>query len=91
MDFLNLSEAKILKINKDKLQKSVSEIKNNIPPSWTLKDLTLNSFQEIKANIKQLQDDIKKMKDGFTPETNQNVSGSVSNNLLKHDKEHYEL
>ena len=33
MDFLNLSEAKILKINKDKLQKSVSDIKNNIPPS----------------------------------------------------------
>ena len=31
------------------------------------------------------------MKDGFTPETNQNVSGSVSNNLLKHDKEHYKL
>ena len=49
------------------------------------------NYQEIKADIKQLQDDIKEMKDGFTPVTNQNVSGSVTNNLLKLEKEHYEL
>ena len=53
--------------------------------------MILNSFKEIKADIKQLQDDIKEMKDGFTPVTNQNVSGSVTNNLLKLEKEHYEL
>ena len=91
MDFLNLSEAEILKLNKDKLQKCVLDIKNNIPPGLTIKDLILNSFKEIKADIKQLQDDIKQMKDGFTPVTNQNVSGSVTNNLLKLEKEHYEL
>ena len=56
MDFLNLSVAKILKLNKDKLQ-----------------------------------DDIKEMKYGFTPVTNQNVRGSVSNDLLKLEKERYEL
>ena len=49
------------------------------------------NYQEIKADIKQLQDDIKEMKDGFTPVTNQNVSGSVTNNLLKLEKERYEL
>ena len=49
------------------------------------------NYQEIKADIKQLQDDIKEMKDGFTPVTNQNVNGSVTNNLLKLEKEHYEL
>ena len=31
------------------------------------------------------------MKDGLTPVTNQNVSGSVSNNLSKLEKEHYAL
>ena len=31
------------------------------------------------------------MTDGLTPVTNQDVSGSVSNNLLKLAKEHYEL
>ena len=31
------------------------------------------------------------MKDGFTPVTNQNVSGSIINNLLKLGKEKYEL
>ena len=51
----------------------------------------MNSFKEIKADIKQLQDDIKEMKDGLTPVTNHNVSGSVFNNLLKLEKEHYEL
>ena len=49
------------------------------------------NYQEIKADIKQLQDDIKEMKDGFTPVTNQNVGGSVTNNLLKLEKEHYEF
>ena len=88
---MNLFEAEILKLNKDKLQKCVLDIKNNIPPGLTIKDLILNSFKEIKADIKQLQDDIKQMKDGFTPVTNQNVSGSVTNNLLKLEKEHYEL
>ena len=83
MNFLNISEVERLKLNKDKLRKCVSDIKNNIPPGLTIKDLILNSFKEIKADIKQLQDDIKEMKDGFTPVTNQNVSGSVSNNLLK--------
>ena len=53
--------------------------------------MILNSFKEIKADIKQLQDDIKQIKGGFTPVTNQNVSGSVTNNLLKLEKEHYEL
>ena len=53
--------------------------------------MTLSSFKEIKADIKQLQDDIKEMEDGFTPVTNQNVSGSVSSNTLKLEKEHYEL
>ena len=32
MDFSNLSEAEILKLNKDKLQKYVLDIENNIPP-----------------------------------------------------------
>ena len=41
--------------------------------------------------VKQLQDDIKEMKDGFTPVTSQNVGGSVSNNLLKLEKGYYEL
>ena len=53
--------------------------------------MILNSFKEIKANIKLLQDDIKEMKDGLTPITNQNVSRFVTNNLLKLEKEHYEL
>ena len=91
MDFLNLSGAEILKLSKDKLQKCVLDIKNNIPPGLTIKDLILNSFKEIKADIKQLQDGIKEMKDGFTPVTNQNVIGFISNNLLKLEKEHYEL
>ena len=78
-----MSEAKTLKLNKYKLQKCVLDIKNNITPGLTIKDLILNSFKEIKANIKQLQDDIKEMNDGFIPVTNQNVSASVTNNLLK--------
>ena len=78
MDFFNLPEAEILKLSK--LQKCVLDIKNNSLSSLTMKDLILNSFKEIKADIKQLQDYIKEMKDGFTPVTNQNVSGSVSNN-----------
>ena len=53
--------------------------------------MILNSFKEIKANIKLLQDDIKEMKDGLTPVTNQNGSRSVTNNLLKLENEHYEL
>ena len=85
-----MSEAKTLKLNKYKLQKCVLDIKNNITPGLTIKDLILNSFKEIKANIKQLQDDIKEMNDGFIPVTNQNVSGSVTNNLLKLEKEHFE-
>ena len=48
--------------------------------------MILNSYKEIKADIKQLQDDIKEMKDDFTPVTNQKVSGSVTNNLLKFEK-----
>ena len=91
MDFLNLSETETLKLNKDKLQKCVLDIKKNIPPGLSTKNLILNSFKEIKADIKQLQDDIEEMKDDFTPLTNQNVSGSVFNNLLKLEKEHYEL
>ena len=67
------------------------DIKNNILPGLTIKDLILNSFKEIKANIKLLQDDIKEMKDGLTPVTNQSVSRSVTNNLLKLENEHYEL
>ena len=51
----------------------------------------MNSFKEIKADIKQLQDDIKEMKDGFTPAINQNASDSLINNLLKLEKEHFEL
>ena len=90
MDFLNLSKAEILKLNKDKLQKCVLVIKSNTPPSITIKDLILYSFKEIKADIKQLQNDIEEMKVGVTPVTNQKVSGSVSNNLLKLEKEHYE-
>ena len=78
-----MSEAKTLKLNKYKLQKCVLDIKNNITLGLTIKDLILNSFKEIKANIKQLQDDIKEMNDGFIPVTNQNVSASVTNNLLK--------
>ena len=67
------------------------DIKNNILPGLTIKDLILNSFKEIKANIKLLQDDIKEVKDGLTPVTNQNVSRSVTKNLLKLENEHYEL
>ena len=59
MYFLNLSGGAILKLNKDKLQKCVLDIKNNIQPDLTIKDLILNSFKEIKADIKQLQDDKK--------------------------------
>ena len=91
MNLLNLSEVEILKLNKDKLQKCVLDIKNNIPSALTIKDLILNSFKEIKADIKQLQVGIKETKDGFTPVTNQNVSVSVTNNLLKLEKEHYEF
>ena len=88
---MNSSEAEILKLIKDKLQKCVLDLKSNIPPSLTIKNLILNSFKEIKADIKQLQDDIKEMKDGFIPVTNQKVSGSVTNYLLKLEKEQYEL
>ena len=91
MDFLNLSETETLKLNKDKLQKCVLDIKKNIPPGLSTKNLILNSFKEIKADIKQLQDDIKEMKDGFTPAINQNASDSLINNLLKLEKEHFEL
>ena len=56
MDFLNLSETEILKTSLSGL---------------TIKDLILNSFNEIKGDIKQLQDDIKELKDGFTPVINQ--------------------
>ena len=52
MDFLNLSEVEILKLNKDKLQKFVFDIKNNILPGLTIKDLILNSFKEIRPDIK---------------------------------------
>ena len=89
--FFYLSKAGILKLNKDKLQNCVLDIKNNISPGLTIKDFVLNSFNEIKADIKQLQDNINEMKDDFTPVTNQNVSGSVSNNLLNLEKVHYEL
>ena len=88
---MNLSEAKILQLNKDKLQKCVLDIKNHIFRALIVKDLILNSFKEIKADIEQLQDDNKEMKNGFTPVTNQSVSGSVTNNLFKLEKEHYEL
>ena len=47
------------------------------------------SCSEIKADVKQLQDDIKETKDGFTPVTNQNVKGSAINNLLNLEKEHW--
>ena len=88
---ISLSEPETLKLNKDKLQKCVLDKKNNIPPGLAIKDLILNSFKEIKGDIKQLQHDIKEIKDGFTPVTHQNVSGSVSSNLLKLEKEHHEL
>ena len=89
MDFLNCLRPKLW--NSINIScKSVLDIKNNITPGLTIKDLILNSFKEIKANIKQLQDDIKEMNDGFIPVTNQNVSGSVTNNLLKLEKEHLE-
>ena len=92
MDFLNLSEAEILKLNKNKLQNCVLDIKNNIAPGLTTKDLILNSFKEIKADLKQLQYDIKKNERWLhTSAFNQNVSGSVTNNLLKLEQEHYEL
>ena len=54
MDILNLFEVEILKLNKDKLQKCVLDMKSNIPPGLTIKDLILNSFKETKADIKQL-------------------------------------
>ena len=56
MDFLNLSETEILKTSSSGL---------------TIKDLILNSFNETKGDIKQLQDDIKELKVGFTPVINQ--------------------
>ena len=62
MDFLNLSETEVLNLNKDKLQKCGLDMKNNIPPGLTIKELILNSFKEIKADIKQLEDDIKEIK-----------------------------
>ena len=48
----------------------------------------MNYYKEIKADIKQLKDDINETKYDFTPVTNQNVSGSISNNLLKLGKQH---
>ena len=91
MDVLNLSKDEILmKLNKDKLQEYFLAMKNNILSRWTIKDLFLNYFKEIKADIKQLKDDTKEMKDDFVPVTKQNVSGSVSNNLLELGKQHYE-
>ena len=45
MYILNLSELEILKLNKDKLQKCVLQISNNIPPGLTIKDSVLNSFK----------------------------------------------
>ena len=81
----------ILELNKNKLQKCDLDIKNKIPPGLIIKDLSLNSFKEIKDDIKQLQDDMKEMKDGFKPVTNWNLIRSVNNNLLKLEKEHYEL
>ena len=89
MDVLNLSEDEILmKLNKDKLQAYFLGMKNNIRSRWTIKDLILNYYKEIKADIKQLKDDINETKYDFTPVTNQNVSGSISNNLLKLGKQH---
>ena len=91
MDVLNLSEDEILmKLNKDKLQTYFLAMKNNILSRWTVKDLFLKYFKKIKADIKQLKGDIKEMKDDFLPATKQKVSGSVSNNLLKLGKQHYE-
>ena len=89
MDVLNLSEDEILmKLDKDKLQAYFLGTKNNIRSRWTIKDLILNYYKEIKADIKQLKDDINETKYDFTPVTNQNVSGSISNNLLKLGKQH---
>ena len=84
-------EAEILKLNKDELQKCVLHIKNNFSPGLTNYNLILNSLQEIKADIKQLQYDTKEMKDGFTPVISKNISSSVSNNLSKLEKEYSEL
>ena len=89
MDVSNLSEDEILmKLNKDKLQEYFLGMKNNIRSRWTIKDLILNYYKEIKADIKQLKDDINETKYDFTPVTNQNVSGSISDNLLKLGKQH---
>ena len=89
MDVSNLSEDEILmKLNKDKLQEYFLGMKNNIRSRWTIKDLILNYYKEIKADIKQLKDDINETKYDFTPVTNQNVSGSIGNNLLKLGKQH---
>ena len=71
------------------MRKCVLVIKSYIPPGLIIKDLILNSFNEIKVNIKE--DDIKEMNNGFIPVTNENLSGSVSNDLLKLEKERYEL
>ena len=71
------------------MQKCVLVIKNCIPPGLIIKNLILNSFNEIKVNIKE--DDIKEMNNGFIPVTNENLSGSLSNDLLKLEKERYEL
>ena len=77
-----------MKLNKDKLQAYFLGMKNNIRSRWTIADLILNYYKEIKADIKQLKDDINETKYDFTPVTNQNVSGSISNNLLNLGKQH---
>lgn len=62
LDFLNLSEVEILKLNEDKLQKCVLDIKNNIPPALTVKGLILNSLKEIRADINNCKMASKKWK-----------------------------
>ena len=54
-------------------KKCVLDIKNNIPLGLTIKNFILNIYKKFKIDIKQLQEDIKEKKDGFTPVTNQNL------------------
>lgn len=47
MKFFNLLKTEIPKFNEDKLQKSVPDIKDNIPSGTVIKVLILNSLREI--------------------------------------------
>ena len=51
MKFFSLLETEIPKINEDQLQKSVPDLKDNIPSGTVFKVLILNSLREIRVEL----------------------------------------